>query len=150
MIQPMTGRIQSSCHQPLRSVSCRRRAPTANEGSNVASENNPETDRFWWVTTEMVILTRKMNSVYHQNSGRFARPLKSAYFAKQVLIESTKFMIAPIVIVMHGTSDRQKNHSTKAGYGAEIVGADSHPLPATSPELRVTNCRLPKHLFARL
>src|SRR5271166_6567663 len=113
MIQPMIGMIQSSCHQPLRLVSCRRRAPTANEGSNVASENTPEAD-WLCVSSVIAILTRNMNSVYHQNSGRFARPLKSAYFAKHVLIESTKFMIAPIVIVMHGISARLKNHSTQA------------------------------------
>src|SRR5271166_6361399 len=105
----MIGMNHSSCHQPLRSVSCRRRAPTASEGSSVASENRPEAER---LSALIAKLTRNMNSQYHQYSGRFARPLKSAYLLKQVLIASVKPMIAPFIFMPTSRHCPRENHDT--------------------------------------
>src|SRR5690606_19499060 len=40
-------------------------------------------------------LPTKQNSAHHQNSDRSAFPLKSAYFVKRVLIDSTKVIFSP-------------------------------------------------------
>jgi hypothetical protein len=51
----------------------------------VARENRPLSTGD---ISEVAALTRKMNSTNHQNSGRLAVPLNSAYLLKQVLIAS--------------------------------------------------------------
>src|SRR3954469_11111416 len=81
MIQPTSGMSPTSCSQPLRLVSCRRRAPTASEGTSVASENTAE---IIWLTKPSTRATMKLKSTHHQNSERVARPANSAYFLKHV------------------------------------------------------------------
>src|SRR5271165_4232838 len=89
-IQPIIGMNQSSCSQPLRSVSCNRRAVTAMLGRQVASENKP--DRFQ-LTVRRAADATTVKSTHHQNSGRDAQPSKSTYLLKQVFIASVKFML---------------------------------------------------------
>ena len=84
-IQPTKGMKPINCHQPLLPVSCSLLAPAAIEGSSVAKENKPLSTGD---IKEVAALTRKINSTNHQNSGRLAVPLKSAYLVKQVLIAS--------------------------------------------------------------
>jgi hypothetical protein len=89
-IHPMMGINQSSCNHPLRSVSCRRRAPTAILGRRVPIENNPDKSLLTvWSNAEATVV----NSTHHQNSGREAQPLKSAYLAKQIFTDSMNVMV---------------------------------------------------------
>ena len=71
-------------------MSCRRRAVTAMQGRRVARENKVEISG---LIIPVMTLTRNTKSTHHQNSGRSARPLKSAYLEKQVLIDSTKVIL---------------------------------------------------------
>ena len=93
-IQPITGIIHSNCNQPLRLVSCKRRAPTAKCGNMVARENKPPSMPEWFTIFSAADAKNK-NSTNHQYSERLARPLKSAYLLKQVLIDSVKFIVLP-------------------------------------------------------
>src|SRR5487761_2637827 len=86
-IRPIKGISTINCHHPLRSMSCSRRATTAMFGRNTPRENKAETTS---PTTEAAAEARNTNSIHHHISGRDARPLKSAYLEKQVLIDSVK------------------------------------------------------------
>ena len=86
-IHPITGMIQSSWNHPLLSMSCSLRAPTARPGKIVPSKKSAST--FSSMMFE-AIDANTTNRVHHQNSGRDARPLKSAYLEKQILIDSPK------------------------------------------------------------
>lgn len=74
-IRPITGIKPKSCHQPVRLVSCRRRAPTAWAGIKVANEKNNE---IFVLSKLMAMNAKKQNKMNHQNSVRFAHPVKSA------------------------------------------------------------------------
>ena len=76
-------------------MSCSLREPTASEGNKVARENIQETGL---LTYSSNTATTKQNNANHQYSGRLARPLKSAYLAKQALIASVKDIIHPLII----------------------------------------------------
>ena len=64
--------------------------------THVASEKSKAMMSFTMPSTR---LARSRNSMNHQNSGRLARPLKSTYLLKQILMESTKFMMLPLVML---------------------------------------------------
>src|SRR4051812_13392878 len=92
MIQPMRGISASSWNQPLRSVSCSLRVPTAIYGRKVASENSPAT---LWLTAPSARLARKQNNAHHQNSERPAQPENTTYLVKHVRIDSPKLIGPP-------------------------------------------------------
>jgi hypothetical protein len=59
-------------------------------GRNTPNENNPPTLE---LMVDAAAEARKTNRIHHQNSDRVARPLKSAYLEKPVLIDSTKVIV---------------------------------------------------------
>ena len=79
-IAPTNGTKQISCHQPLRPMSCRRRAVTAIMGTRNTMLEIPQ----------VTIPTRFTNSMNHQYSERRARPSKLANLLKHTLIASPK------------------------------------------------------------
>lgn len=94
-IHPIMGMIHSSCHQPLRLVSCKRRAPTASDGRSVANATMPLS------TSLMAPVTapnKNKNRKNHQYSGLLALPLKSAYFEKHTWIDCVNVMMSPCCV----------------------------------------------------
>jgi hypothetical protein len=87
-IHPAMGTIHSNCHQPLRSVSWSRRAPAARDGTTnaklkiVCSGLKPPAPKMLASTIVVAKLPSIPNSANHQNSGRRARPEKSAYLVR--------------------------------------------------------------------
>ena len=80
-MMPIRGMKLISHHQPLRSVSCSLRIPTASDGRKVArlqiDESTvvlPETNTRSMIDRAM--LTRTLNRIQYQNSDRDARPEK--------------------------------------------------------------------------
>src|SRR5690606_16710712 len=91
-IQPIKGTKPISCHHPLRSISCKRRADTAMFGNNNTNDSSCAKRSLNMPNTKAA---STLNSIHHQNSERAARPLKSAYFLKQVRIDSVNVMMLP-------------------------------------------------------
>lgn len=76
MMPPTIGINASSCHQPDRPVSCRRRVAAAIVGRIMARLHRlPMTSR---LAIERAALTRADAKMNHQKSGRASRPLKLA------------------------------------------------------------------------
>ena len=88
-------------HHPDLFISCNRLMPTASEGKKINTLKiqytgpNPSYDQKFCpaklasaISTHIEII--KINRQKYQNSDRDARPVKSTYFTKQVLIEVIK------------------------------------------------------------
>ncbi|MDE2867741.1 MAG: hypothetical protein OXR64_01435 [Chloroflexota bacterium] len=78
----ITARNGGTSHQAERSVSCTLRTLTASVGMSTANARGQMK-----IEKGRQIRQKAAN---HQNSDRWARPLKLAYFLKQVLIDSAK------------------------------------------------------------
>src|SRR5690242_3571043 len=89
---PTIGTSDSSCHQPLRSVSCRRRVATAIDGMIIASAKMPPSVV---LISDRTRLATRWNSANHQYSERRAVPSNVAYFWKQVCTDSMRVMTVP-------------------------------------------------------
>ena len=100
---PITVKNNSN-HHPDLFISCNRLMPTASEGKKINTLKtqytgpNPSYDQKFCpaklastISTHIEII--KINRVKYQNSDRDARPVKSTYFTKQVLIEVIKSIL---------------------------------------------------------
>ena len=108
----------SSIHQPLKSMSCRRRTPTASIGRKSASRTKPMLSSAAFVPSKCCKTAwttrprRVPNKENHQYSARVARPRKVAYFLKQRMMDSLKpgmggfrgmIFALFMVILLHGS-----------------------------------------------
>lgn len=83
--RPPTGTSRNNCNHALLPLSRSLREPAASRGNKTASRN-----RFPIVSLKSVNAEApsRTNNANHQNSGRDARPLNSAYFVRHTRIDS--------------------------------------------------------------
>jgi len=110
IIHPMTGISHNRTNQPLWSVSCNRRTPTARPGKNTAREKRPPA-----VSLIMPVAAdaRTTNRNHHQYSERVAHPSNVAYLEKQMLMDSPNVMMPPLEWFCLEKMRRQ--HSAESG-----------------------------------
>ena len=124
-------------------MSCRRREPTARDGSRIARLTRlairPEPVEFVVPRTASMMLatnpSRNVNRAHHQNSERRARPLKSTYLLKQILTASGNDTGPPELADVAGGASPRKGRPgatvSRAALRTGDLGPASRPPGAT-------------------
>jgi hypothetical protein len=122
-IHPIKGISPSSSNHPLRFVSCSLRAPTARQGKRVPRLKRIDTVS---LITVAAIEAKTTNRVHHQYSDRDARPLKSAYLEKHVLIDSTNVIVSPFIAKVDDSNDQRNPVSSSSPHPSRCWLLSNH------------------------